>query len=60
MGTCLTIGENNVDPNGSEVPQMSKSLALKLKEFTPEEKDKSVVTLAADEIAEGKVSRVEE
>ena len=40
MGTCLTIGENNVDPNGSEVPQMSKSLALKLKEFTPEEKDK--------------------
>ena len=25
-----------------------------------EEKDKSVVTLAADEIAEGKVSRVEE
>ena len=40
MGTCLTIGENNVDPNGSEVPQMSKSLALKLKEFTLEEKDK--------------------
>ena len=40
MGTCLTTGDNNVDPSGSEVPQISKALAMKLKEFTPEEKDK--------------------